>query len=210
MKRTNTPAEEDLPPVDRYFDRHLGLMAAKIGPGEWYATSANEVIVTVLGSCISACIRDTVLNVGGMNHFMLPEKKREDVADWNAGATSTAMRYGNHAMETLINALLRRGGDRRRFEIKLFGGGRMLTAMTDIGAQNIEFVHEWLDQEGLKVAAEDVGDECPRKVYYFPATGRVLLRRIERLNNDTLLQREAQYRDKITLDRSEGSVELFD
>jgi chemotaxis protein CheD len=209
MRRSRLVVDEDLPPVERYFDRNLGLMAAKIGPGEWYATAANEVIVTVLGSCVSACVRDTTLNVGAMNHFMLPEKRREDVADWNAGASSSAMRYGNHAMECLVNALLRRGADRRRFEVKIFGGGRMLSALTDIGAQNIEFVRQWIGQEGLTVAAEDVGEDCPRKVYYFPSTGRVLLRRLERLHNNTLLNREAEYRSKITEDGSEGSVELF-
>ena len=201
---------ETLPPVERYFDRHLGMTATKIHPGQWYATAADEVIVTVLGSCVSACIRATDLRSGGMNHFMLPEGPRGTPGGWESAATSTAMRYGNHAMECLVNALVRRGGERRRMEVKLFGGGRVLAAMTDIGAQNIEFVRTWLEREGMTVSAEDVGDVYPRKVYYFPTTGRVMVRRITRLHNATLFERESAYREKLRSDRVAGSIELFD
>src|SRR6185312_3936064 len=106
--------------------------SVKILPGEYYVTKADETVTTVLGSCISACVRDPKLNIGGMNHFMLPEDKFRP----NNGletAVGTATRYGSHAMESLINDLLKLGAARDRLEIKLFGGGRILSGMTDVG-----------------------------------------------------------------------------
>ena len=158
--------------IGHYWDSKHQLYAARIRPGEYYVTSTNELISTVLGSCISACIRDPKCGIGGMNHFMLPHSATAG----DGGYASTAARYGSYAMEHLINKILAHGGERARLETKLFGGGRMLRTITDVGSSNIAFVHDYLRTETLLVSAEDLGGIHPRKVLYFPETGRVLVR----------------------------------
>lgn len=191
--------------VNRYWDRQFDIAAAKIMPGEFYVTAKDEVIVTVLGSCISACVRDPLFGIGGMNHFMLPIQGDED----STQRFGNAERYGNVAMEHLINAILVNGGRRENLEVKLFGGGRILTQMTDVGERNIAFVHEYLRTEGLRIAAEDLGDVFPRKVYYFPQSGRVRLRKLRSLQNATIAQRENEYLKGIIGEPVAGEVDLF-
>lgn len=194
--------------INRYWDRQHEMPAAKILPGEYYVTDQDEIITTVLGSCVSACIRDRLFGIGGMNHFMLPAS---DSGDWNGGPslTSTANRYGNHAMEHMINDILKHGGQRRNLEVKIFGGGQIINVMTDIGRRNIEFVRHYLALEGLRVVSEDVGDVYPRKILYFPATGRVRLRKLMNLHNDTIIRREQAYQQDLQVAPVEGSIELF-
>jgi chemotaxis protein CheD len=194
--------------INRYWDPQHNLIAAKILPGQYYVTQENEAIVTVLGSCVSACIRDRLFNIGGMNHFMLPESHRQD-GQWQAEEGGASTRYGTYAMEKLINDILKHGGQRRNLEVKIFGGGRILAHMTDIGDRNITFVRNFLSTEGLPVCAEDLGDVYPRKVYFFPATGKVRLLRIRTLHNDTVLERERAYRQELERAPVAGEVELF-
>jgi chemotaxis protein CheD len=193
--------------INRYWDKENGLFAAKILPGEFYVTTKNELVTTVLGSCVSACIRDTKLGIGGMNHFMLPITK-SDSSDW--GGVSRSARYGNYAMEHLINEIFKQGGQRHNLEIKIFGGGKVLSQNTDIGASNIEFVRQYIQSEGLKLVAEDVGDVFPRKVNYFPDMGLVRVKKLRSMQNDTVLVREQRYMHELEETPVEGSVELFD
>ena len=148
----------------------------------------RSIIVTVLGSCVSACIRDPIRGIGGMNHFMLPAGQRDDADRWQHGCLDAAARYGNYAMELLINTILKHGGNRAHLEVKIVGGGRILTHMTDIGQRNITFVRDYLRTEGLQVIAEDVGDIHPRKVYYLPSLGKVRMQKLRALHNDTILR----------------------
>ncbi len=201
------PCFPELAHINRYWDGLHRTIAAKILPGEYYVTDRDEAIVTVLGSCVSACVRDPIAGIGGMNHFMLPEASR--LPQRCPPSLSAAARYGSFAMEQLINAVLERGGRRQHLEVKLFGGGRVLRAVSDIGARNIAFVRHYVDMEGLRVAAADLGGDLPRKVYYFPASGRVRLKRLKRLANRTLLEREANYRRRISETPTQGDVELF-
>ncbi len=191
--------------IKQYWDKGHDIFAAKILPGEYYVTVENEVIVTVLGSCISACIRDPVFGVGGMNHFMLPEGDQEMIAQ---GATA-ATRYGNHAMEQLINDVLKHGGLRKNLEIKIFGGGKVLAHMTNVGDKNIKFIEEYIATEGLKLVASDVGNIYPRKVYYFPLSGKVRMKKLRSVHNNTVVEREESYRQNITHQPVGGEVELF-
>jgi chemotaxis protein CheD len=178
-------------------------------PGEYYVTRHAEAVSTVLGSCVSACIRDTRLNVGGMNHFMLPLDASNGGSAWGA-AVSSATRYGNVAMERLINEILKLGGRRDTLEIKLVGGGRVLAEMTtDIGARNIEFVRQFVAQEGFKVLNEDLGDTFARRVVYFPQTGRMRVRKLLQGRDDTLVAREREYLQKLDTAPIEGEIELF-
>lgn len=195
--------------INRYWDRQMQMPAAKLMPGEVYVSHQGEMIVTVLGSCVAACIRDRVRGVGGMNHFMLPEAAESSPGPGNA-STRVENRYGNWAMEFLINEILKLGGDRRNLEIKIFGGGRVLDAVSDIGQRNIVFVRDFLRKDALQIAAEDVGGVYPRKVLYFPDTGAAKVRKLKTLRNDTIVQREASYRRNINVEQQRGGdVELF-
>ena len=195
--------------INRYWDRLHGVYAAKILPGQFYVTLQAEAIVTVLGSCVAACIRDRVFGVGGMNHFMLPEENVTGERACQAGSEST--RYGNHAMEKLINEILKNGGRRENLEVKIFGGGQIIRNMRtmDIGQRNISFVRNYVRIEGLELLADDTGDIYPRKVMYFPDTGRVRVKRLRTLHNDTIVRRELSYREEIGQQPIAGDIELF-
>lgn len=195
--------------INRYWDQKHSLYAAKILPGEFYVTTQGELIATVLGSCVTACIRDPAIGVGGINHFMLPHFNNAKGHDWQHTPVSMETRYGNIAMEKLINAILKIGGKKENLEIKLFGGGRVLDMRTDIGQKNIDFVKQYLIKEGLNVAAEDVGGRYPRKIQYFPYTGRVRVKKLNTLHNNTLIERENTYLARLKQDGLKGKVELF-
>ena len=196
--------------IGRYWDNRINVPAAKILPGECYVSASGEMIVTVLGSCVSACIRDKVLGVGGMNHFMLPVKKSDKMITRHS-IVNAELCYGNWAMEYLINAILKCGGRRDRLEVKVFGGGRVLTSLSniDIGRRNVEFVMEYLQRDGLSVCAQDIGSDYPRKILYFPDTGAVKLKKLRTRINDTIEKREKAYLDTLITSPKAGDVELF-
>lgn len=195
--------------INRYWDEKNDIFAAKILPGEFYVSVSGELITTVLGSCVSACIRDRKTGIGGMNHFMLPTDIKRNSSSWNDTPVNMQTRYGNIAMERLINVILASGGKRSNLEIKLFGGGKVLQIDTDIGGKNIEFVKQYLITEGLKTAAEDVGGIYPRKVLYFPKTGRVRVKKLANLHNETLKKREQSYIKTLGTSPIEGKIDLF-
>ena len=184
------------------------MITAKILPGEFYVTAQNEIIITVLGSCVSACIRDAVFGIGGMNHFMLP-LQGGDSGSWEKSGLGLATRYGNYAMEHLVNEILKNGGMRKNLEIKVFGGGKILAQMTDIGDKNIKFVLEYIKTEGLKLLSHDLGDIYPRKVHYHPKSGKVRVKKLRSLHNDTISAREREYMRTIASSKQEGEIDLF-
>lgn len=190
-----------------YYDRTFDCEAAKILPGEYYCTSRDMLIVTVLGSCVSACIRDSKSGIGGMNHFMLPDSNSSDINS----PVSASMRYGAYAMEVLINQLLKLGARRENMEAKVFGGGNVLAGFTSInvGERNAQFVRDFLRMEKMRITAEDLNDIYPRKVYFFPKTGKVLVKKLKQTHNDTLAMREHAYASRLKTSRVGGEVELF-
>ena len=192
--------------INRYWDKKTGMPTAKILPGEFYVTGHDEHITTVLGSCISACVRDAHTGLGGMNHFMLPLQSASKIED----NLSSAARYGNFAMEQMINDILRNGGKRERLEIKIFGGGKVMKGMTDVGKRNIQFVREYIELEGIKLIAEDVGGMYPRKVIYSPKTGKAMIKKLYNKHNATIETRDENYYAKITKEKVESDIELFD
>jgi chemotaxis protein CheD len=198
--------EETLSP-HLYFDREHNAEAAKILPGEYYATAREMVLVTVLGSCVCACIRDKVSGIGGMNHFMLPESGQD-----RGNPLGESARYGIYAMEILINQLLKMGAKRSNFEAKVFGGGSVLRGFTvaNVGERNAEFVLQFLKTEKIALAAQDLLDIYPRKVYYFPSTGLVRVKKLKQVHNDTIINRETAYKTRLHYSKLEGDVELFD
>jgi len=193
--------------IRRNWNHTYESYAARLLPGEYYVTPHDEGVYTTLGSCISACIRDRVTGIGGMNHFMLPASA--DPTDWRSTSLSASTRYGNFAMEHLINDILKNGGQRQNLEVKLFGGGRILANMTDVGMRNITFARDYLATEGLRVVAEDVGDIYPRMVVYFPATGKVRVKRLRSLHNNVIVQEEMRYISSIESKPVGGEIELF-
>lgn len=213
------PSQTALPPmppplpgfehVRRSWNSQFQSYAARILPGEFYVTRNKEGVATTLGSCISACIRDKVLGIGGMNHFMLPATEVSDLASLKASNLSDATRFGNYAMEHLINEIMRNGGRRQNLEVKVFGGGRIIAGMTDVGLANITFVRDYLDTEGLEVVAEDVGDIYPRMVIFFPATGVARVKRLRSLHNNVIVDEERRYIDSIKKQPVSGDIELF-
>ncbi|MBN8735127.1 MAG: chemoreceptor glutamine deamidase CheD [Xanthomonadales bacterium] len=192
----------------RLHEAGTGRVSVKILPGEYYATAQDEVITTVLGSCVSACIHDPEARVGGMNHFMLPEPSARR-GRWGDTAAGRSARYGSDAMEQLVNTVLKAGGERGRLQVKIFGGGRVLARMTDIGARNVDFVRRYLDAESLLLAAEDVGGERPRQVRFYPVSGRAQVRRLNGLDDVGLADRERRYLKQLANDPIKGEVELF-
>ncbi len=181
----------------------------KIHPGEYYVTTDDEQINTVLGSCVSACIRDRRAGIGGMNHFMLPETSSEQLREGEAAVVGKATRYGNYAMEHLINTILQNGGRRKNLEIKLFGGGQIISKMTDIGIRNIDFILDYVNTENIEVSAQDLGNIYPRRVLYYPKTGKVRVKKLQNLHSNRIVERESQYRTTLKDDLVEGEVELF-
>ncbi|MFD2111007.1 chemoreceptor glutamine deamidase CheD [Thiorhodococcus fuscus] len=197
--------EEVLAP-NLYYDRNFDMDAVKILPGEYYVSTREILMVTVLGSCVGACIRDRISGIGGINHFMLPDDKRDEDSRFGR-----SMRYGDYAMEILINQLLKLGARRAHLEAKVFGGGNVLPGFKNhvVGERNAHFVMDYLATEGIPVVARDLLGSHPRKVYFFPATGRVLVKKLRSLHNDTIIERELSYSEALRQSRVEGDVELF-
>lgn len=192
--------------IRRYWDYHHNRCVAKILPGEYYVTRHDEIIMTVVGSCVSACIRDSVCGIGGMNHFMLPT--HSSLNKWDKTSVNAASRYGNFAMEYMINEILKYGGKRENLEVKLFGGGRIMKNMANIGQKNINFVKDYVRIEGLILLAEDLGDIYPRKILYYPGNGRVRVKKLRSMEQ-TVLARENAYRRTLETQPIAGEVDLF-
>jgi chemotaxis protein CheD len=196
--------------VTRMWDSAQNLCVTKILPGEYYVTCQEEIITTVLGSCVSACIRDPLSGVGGMNHFMLPGNTGRQMDKWG-GNSCLETRYGIAAMENLINDILKQGARKDRLELKLFGGGRVLDMdVNNVGERNIRFVRQFTEAEGLRSVAEDLGDRYPRKVNYFPKTGKVMVRRLRALQKQAIVTQEKNYSVDLTKSDKPGAIDLFD
>lgn len=191
--------EEDLS-----VDLETGCRIVKIFSGDWYvSTHSGEMMSTILGSCVSACIRDPIAKAGGMNHFLLPGNE-------SMAPTSDAARYGVFAMESLINGILKAGGKKDRLEIKVFGGGNVINNSARIGSKNAAFIRGFLKEEGLKIVSEDLEGDYPRRVHYFPDTGKVMMRKLQRKEDyKTVEVEEARYSKEITQKPVEGDIDLF-
>jgi len=202
--------QKDMPVVDyfqgnqRVFDTRENIHIVKIFAGDWYvSTQNNEMMATVLGSCVSACIRDPVTRIGGMNHFLLPGDGQV------SSEHGDAARYGTFAMENLINGIMKSGGRKDRLEIKVFGGGNVINNSSHVGSRNAEFIRNFLKKEGFKIAAEDLEGNYPRRVHYYPYTGKVMMRVLKRKEDMVVVEVEARYNEQINVKPLEGNIELF-
>lgn len=185
-----------------YFDPHFQYNAIKVLPGEYFVGNENIVIMTVLGSCIAACIWDSRMRVGGMNHFMLPDGDSLDVSG----------RYGSYAMELLINEMLKLGARRETMQAKIFGGAQVMHSFTtmNVGEKNTAFVVNYLRTERIPVVSEDVLDIYPRKVCFFPVTGKAMVKRLAHAHPEILVAQEKSGNARTVAQvTSGGSVDLF-
>ncbi|MDR9467677.1 chemoreceptor glutamine deamidase CheD [Marinospirillum sp.] len=198
------PHTEAWSPVS-YFDGYFEMEAIKILPGEYYVTRHEKLIVTVLGSCVSACIHDKVRGIGGINHFMLPFDTREQEL------IDSSIRYGSHALEVLLNQLYKLGARKENLQAKVFGGGNVLSAPESyrIGERNADFLLSYLDAELIPVVSKSLLGPWPQKIYFFPSSGRVLVKKLKRLNNTTIFDREADYFQRLLNIEVAGNIELF-
>ena len=189
----------------RFYDAANANWMVKVFPGEYFVSSkADEVLVTVLGSCVSACIRDPKTGVGGMNHFMLPHSH---AGNWAGDLQST--RFGNFAMEKLINELMKAGCSRNSLEIKVFGGGNVTDSTNAIGTENSEFIMRYLEAEGLRCVAQDLGGPLPRRIHYYPATGKVVRRMLGTGESYAVAREEKEYVNRLSSRKVAGEIQLF-
>jgi chemotaxis protein CheD len=183
-----------------FYDAHFKNAAVKILPGEYFVDNEDLLVMTTLGSCIAACLWDRHAQVGGMNHFMLPE-----------GAGDSG-RYGSFAMELLINEMMKRGASKSRMEAKIFGGGAVISGMNSInvGERNTNFVIDYLKTERIPIVSKDVMDVYPRKVCFLPASGKAMVKRLAPTNTDALVQQDRAAIQKVQpVASSGGSIDLF-
>jgi chemotaxis receptor (MCP) glutamine deamidase CheD len=171
--------------------------------GGVHSANQPEVVKTLLGSCIAVCLYDPTARVGGMNHFMLP--------NGSGGEAGNLTRFGVHAMDCLIGAMMKLGGDRRRFMAKIFGGAHVLNVRESVAGvpqQNIAFIRRFLAAEGFPILAEDVGGYHPRHVRFYTDTGRAMVKRVESANARARLLAQEHQRSAVA--PKFGDVELFD
>lgn len=187
----------------RFYDPKFESMSVTVLPGDYFVThEPDDMLVTILGSCVAACIRDTKLGIGGMNHFLLAKPSMTVLSPSN--------RYGSFAMEQLINSIIKMGGRRENLEAKVFGGGDILDSSLKIGTVNAEFVKTYLKSEGIYVAAEDLGGVRPRRVHYWPSTGRVVRLLVQPTENKVIARQENNLFEKLETQPAGNDVELFD
>lgn len=185
-----------------YSDHHFQYDAVKVLPGEYFVSSEDVMIMTVLGSCIAACIWDGKARAGGMNHFMLPDG---DSAEGSG-------RYGSYAMELLINQLLKAGARRESMQAKIFGGAQVMAGFTslNVGERNTKFVLDYLATERIPIVSQDVLDIHPRKVCFFPTSGKALVKRLAHAHPEILAVEERRGNAALVAkSTSGGSIDLF-
>lgn len=192
----------------RRFHPQLDRPMILIHPGEYYVTMQDEVIATVLGSCISVCLRDVKRRIGGMNHFMLPgDFGRDEVFN------SQSARYGMYAMEMIMGDMIKLGTDRQNLTAKVFGGGHVLktiqSSANTVPQSNIQFVKSYLTMEGIDVVSSDVGGSHGRKVLFLPSTGKVYLKRLISDTDPTLAKRDSSYQKSLHRETKREDLTLF-
>lgn len=180
------------------------LARITINIGGLHASCKPLLLDTVLGSCIAACLYDPVTGIGGMNHFMLPEGGDPE--------NPASARYGVNAMELLISQLMKLGGERRRFQAKVFGGGHVLKireSLDGVPQRNIDFVRRFLETEQIPVVKEDVGGYQPRRVLFHTHTGKVFLKYLGNNEAERTAEEEMVYLISLKKQKLDGDVTLF-
>ena len=204
VERRKQDLMADIPAGSTYYDHKFDTTVHKINEGGFCVLSRSEhVIMTTLGSCISVCMFDPVIKVGGMNHFLLPEERHSERKN------NFCMRYGNNAMEKLLNEILKRGGQKDRIMLKAFGAGNVLSINANIGEKNQDFLKKYISDEGMRLETCDLGGDLPRRVAFFPATGKAFVKLLRRAGDCNIGRQEEVYRRKVETQQASGDIELF-
>lgn len=197
---TNLPQLPEFKHISQFWMPTRKKLAVKVVAGDYYVSRQDEMICTVLGSCVSTCIRDPIVGVGGINHFLLP--------DADCDLLSESNRYGVFAMEQLINSIIKYGGCRENFEIKIVGGGNMMSGTNDIGQRNIAFIKKFMRTEGLKISAEDLGGDQARRIQYIVKTGQLMVHKLKKHINLETVATEIK-NQRCIQQQTNDDVELF-
>ncbi len=185
-------------------DRDTPAKVTTLYSGDYYVTNqCDEMIVTILGSCVAACMHDPWAKVGGMNHFLLPDAKQSE------GTITESTRYGAFAMEQLINGIIALGGVKSRLEVKVFGGANVINNSSMIGSKNVAFVKSFLQREGLRISSQDLGETYPRRLRYYPASGKAMLLKLKRKEDMQIITEEQRFAQRLKTQSIEGGIELF-
>ncbi|MCD4748932.1 MAG: chemotaxis protein CheD [Thermoanaerobaculales bacterium] len=190
-----------------FWDREHATERVVIEPGEFHTASDDRVICTVLGSCVSVCLKDSTGPLAGMNHFMLPDAVSKD-----ALFSSESGRYGINAMELLITELQQRGARRQDLVAKVFGGGHMLDidgSASRIPTSNLTFAISYLKEEGIPILSKDVGGRWARRIAFHTRTNEVAVSRFVRKAVD-VAHLENNYRRRIRRINGSNGFVLFD
>lgn len=175
--------------------QYQGQTRVTIGPGESYVTKKDEIISTLLGSCVAACLYDPVNHVIGMNHFLLAQQH----SGLNASLLSTESgRYGIHAMELLINQMLKQGAQRINLKAKAFGGGDVLKLGRgkSVGAVNCEFIKIFLSTECIPLVASSLGDNIGRNIFFLASDFSVYVKKIQYEEEQVVIKQEQHFLEK--------------
>lgn len=129
-------------------------------PAALFASKTPHMVTTILGSCVAVCLYDQKLQIGGINHYMLPL--------WN-GQGLASPKYGNIAIEKLIEKMVSLGCNKNGLQAKIFGGGEVIeTTVTqfNIGARNIKLAYEMLEELKIPIIGQSVGGKLGRKILF--------------------------------------------
>lgn len=188
--------------------KELERRARNINPGGW-AVESERPITTLLGSCVAVCLYDPKLRLAGMNHFLLPSRAK------SAGDDDDVILAGDYSMEVLLNTMLSKGAAKQRIVAKAFGGGTIVTSiLMAIGQRNADFAQEWLEREGIPLAAQDFGGAWSRKVIFTPDGGDAFCRRlpIAQIEVQAVVKAEREYEQSLVRparSAAEKKIELF-
>jgi len=197
------PALPKFEKIKRYWDPTKDVHIAQILPGEVYVTREHEIVSTLLGSCIAVCMRDKINRIGGMNHFKLPMPAENDLSTDNTN-------YGIFAMELLINAILKNGGNKAYLECTVFGGGNVASTITsDIGGKNLKFVLNFLKNEAIPIIRQDTGHNMAQQVYYHPRSGDTFSVIKQNSTLTKIKKAEKRYLASIASDSNNATIEFF-
>ncbi|MGD0126281.1 MAG: chemoreceptor glutamine deamidase CheD [Terriglobia bacterium] len=176
--------------------------SARVYTGDVATSTRPVVLEAVLGSCVAVCLHDPFLSAGGMNHILLPGRGRDE----------RSTRFGQYAMEVLINELMKHGADRRRLVAKAFGGANVLRGLTKtaIGSDNATFVREFLSAERIPLIAERLGGKHPIEVHFYTDTGKAKVRCVNCAQCSNVVHAESSYWRAHLRDRNlSGEITLF-
>ena len=175
------PQPDLLAGAARYWDAQFKLEVLRVPPGGFaLAEKPGDMLATLVGGCVAACVRDADSGIGGMNHFMLPALAAPD---------------NLQAIEDFMYSLSQQGARKERLEIRLFGGASLLKSIHSAGEENIRAIQDYLKAAGLQPAAEDLGGVYPRRIHYVPATGRVFCLKMRRSDDARIFSRELELRE---------------